>query len=161
MSRTHPRVPEAQALLNPAFGAYLLACGVHAANRAEAHRPLPWPAAFLVLPLVLPEDTRQALPARTSRSLAAWLADHPQQRALFPDRAAALTPYTRASMRTALRHQVLQITGQGLRCPRAPRKAAPDNGTEVADCAKKAAIIGRWLAAVDLATAFRLLGVRP
>ncbi|WP_371779141.1 three component ABC system middle component [Streptosporangium subroseum] len=161
MPSTRYRAIEAAALFNPVFGAYILTCAVNAAIKAEAGQPLSWPSAFLVLPLVLPEDTRADLPVKASRSMAAWLADHPQHRALFPQRAAHLTEYTRASLRTGVRHGALQITAQGIRCPRSPRKPSIDHGSEVVDCAKKAILVGRWLAVVNSATAFTLLGVRP
>lgn len=155
------RLPEAQALLNPAFGAYLLACGIHAAGKTGARSPLPWPSAFLVLPFVLPADTRADLPTKASRTMAAWLTEHPYHQAAFADRAAELTDYTRASLRTGLRHRAVEITGHGLRCPRALGPAGAEHGSEVADCARRAALVGRWLAMTEPVTAFTLLGVRP
>lgn len=161
LSGTRYRSPEVAALFNLAFGAYLLACAANAAAKVEAGQMLSWPSTFLVLPLILPGDSRSDLPTKASRSMAAWLADYPQHRAVFPQRAAHLTEYTRGSLRTAVRHGVLQITVQGIRCPRSPRKPSLDHGSEVIDCATKAALIGRWLAVVDSTTAFTLLGVRP
>lgn len=157
---TNHRVPEAQALLNTAFGAYLLATSVHAATK-KAGRPLPWPSAFLVLPFVLPADTRKDLPTQAVHSMPAWLTEHPQHQAAFAQRATALTDYTRASLRTAVRHQALEITEAGLRCPRTPKAASAAPSEEVADCARRAGLVGRWLAVVDPALAFNLLGVRP
>lgn len=159
MASTH-RVPEAQALFNPAFGAYLLACSIHAATKTAARAPLPWPSAFLVLPLVMPADSRADMPARASRTMAAWLTEYPQHQAAFAERAAVLTAYSRASLRTAVRHRAVEVVDQGLRVVRAPRNPV-DLGAEIADCARRAQLVGRWLAAVDLATAFTLLGVRP
>ncbi|MET9977632.1 three component ABC system middle component [Streptomyces microflavus] len=154
------RVPEAQALLNTAFGAYLLATSVHAATK-KAGRPLPWPSSFLVLPFVLPADTRKDLPTQAVYSMSAWLNDHPRHQAAFAERAAALTEYTRASLRTAMRHQAIEVTADGLLCPRTPKPAASAGSEEVADCARRAGLVGRWLAAADPALAFNLLGVRP
>ncbi|MFD0119593.1 three component ABC system middle component [Streptomyces sp. NPDC058320] len=157
---TNHRVPEAQALLNTAFGAYLMATSVHAATK-KAGRPLPWPSAFLVLPFVLPVDTRKDLPAQAVHSMSAWLTEHPQHQAAFAQRAAALTDYTRASLRTAVRHHALEVTASGLRCPRTPKAVSAAASEEVADCARRAGLVGRWLAVVEPALAFNLLGVRP
>jgi hypothetical protein len=157
---TNQRVPEARALLNTAFGAYLLATSVHAATK-KANRPLPWPSAFLVLPLVLPTDTRKDLPTQAVHSMSAWLTEHPQHQAAFAARAAALTDYTRASLRTAVRHHALEVTAAGLHCPRPPKAASQAPNEEVADCARRAGLVGRWLAVVEPALAFNLLGVRP
>lgn len=155
----HRNVFEAQALFNPAFGAYLLANGINAAVK-KAEKPLPWPSAFLILPFVLPADTRSSLPAKSTVTLQAWAHDHPRQRAAFAERAAALTGYTRASLRTAMRHRAIDVTSSGLICPRIP-KSASAAGEEVADCARAAALVGRWLAVTDLTRAFTALGVRP
>lgn len=53
---TTTQLPEAAALLNPAFGAYILShsAAAYAAAATEPQAHLPWPSAFLVLPLVLP-----------------------------------------------------------------------------------------------------------
>ncbi|MER5358382.1 three component ABC system middle component [Streptomyces sp. NPDC002785] len=157
---TNHRVPEAQALLNTAFGAYLLATSVHAATK-KAGRPLPWPSAFLVLPFVLPADTRKDLPTQAVHSMSAWLTEHPQHQAVFAHRATALADYTRASLRTAVRHHALTVTGAGLRTPRTPKPASAAPSEEVADCARRAGLVGRWLAVADPSLAFNLLGVRP
>ncbi|MEU7082161.1 three component ABC system middle component [[Kitasatospora] papulosa] len=160
MTMTHRRVPEAQALLNTAFGAYLLATSVHAAAK-KSEEPLPWTSAFLVLPFVLPTDTRNDLPTQAVHSMSAWLTEHPQHRAAFAERAAALTNYTRASLRTALRHHALSVTRGALHCPRAPKPASAAPSEEVADCARRAGLVGRWLAVVEPTQAYNLLGVRP
>ncbi|WP_369125555.1 three component ABC system middle component [Catenulispora rubra] len=154
------RAPEAQALFNTAFGAYLLSTGVHAATK-KAGRPLPFPNAFLILPLVLPPDSRGDLPVQAVYSLSAWLTDHPRHQAAFAQRAVALTDFTRASLRTAVRHAAIEVTATGLRCPRAPRAASTAESEEVADCARRAGLVGRWLAVVDPVLSFTLLGVRP
>ncbi|MEC4571068.1 three component ABC system middle component [Streptomyces virginiae] len=151
---------EAQALFNPAFGAYLLASAVNTATK-KAKRPLPWPSAFLILPLVLPTDTRDSLPGKFTVTLSAWAHENPRLQAGFAERAAALTAYTRTSLRTAMRHQAIDVTPGGLVCPRTPKPPSAAPGEEVADCARAAALVGRWLAVTDPPRAFTALGVRP
>ncbi|MEU9031907.1 three component ABC system middle component [Streptomyces sp. NPDC048383] len=153
------RSPEAQALLNPAFGAYLLASSVHAAE-SKAGQPMPWPSAFLVLPLVLPAKARNSLPGKSTLSLMAWADNNPLQQAAFAERAISLTGLTRMSLRMAVRHQAVEVTPLGLRCPRKPR-SAPAVGPEVTECARAAALVGRWLAVTDPHRAYTALGVRP
>ncbi|MFF4277148.1 three component ABC system middle component [Streptomyces sp. NPDC001536] len=153
------RSAEAQALLNPAFGAYLLAHSIYAAQRKKG-QPMPWPSAFLVLPLVLPAKARDSLPGNSTVSLMAWADKNPLQHAAFAERAVSLTNLTRMSLRMAMRHQAVEVTPLGLRCPRKPM-TAPDFGQEVAECARAAALVGRWLAATDPHRAYTALGVRP
>ncbi|MFF5414620.1 three component ABC system middle component [Streptomyces albidoflavus] len=157
---SHRNVSETQALFNPAFGAYLLASAVSAATK-KAERPLSWPSAFLVLPLVLPTDTRDSLPGKSTVTLTAWANDNPRLQAAFAERAAALTTYTRTSLRTAMRHHAIDVTPAGLSCPRTPKPPSAAPGEEVADCARAAALVGRWLAVTDPIRAFTTLGVRP
>jgi len=154
-------LPEAAALFNPAFGAYLLAAAAGAHHRA-GNTPLPYLSSFLVLPLVLPPDSRTALPRDTRTSLTAWLARNPQLRASYPTRAAALTAYTRTCHRFALRQGTYGVDSTGIvlerRLPSLPRTGRHD---ETAQCTTAAALVGRWLAATPTATAFTLLGVTP
>ncbi|MFJ6438760.1 three component ABC system middle component [Streptomyces sp. NPDC091416] len=157
---SHRNMSEAQALFNPAFGAYLLASAVNAATK-RAQQPLPWPSAFLILPLALPTDTRESLPTKSTVTLTAWANNHPRLQAAFAERAAALTTYTRTSLRTAMRHHAIDVTPAGLICPRAPKPPSAAPGEEVADCARAAALVGRWLAVTDPTRAFTTLGVRP
>ncbi|MGW1093948.1 three component ABC system middle component [Streptomyces sp. NPDC002596] len=153
------RSPEAQALLNPAFGAYLLASSIYAAE-SKAGQPMPWPSAFLVLPLVLPATARNSLPVKSTVSLMAWVHKNPLQQAAFAERAISLTDHTRISLRMAVRHQAVEVSPLGLSCPRKPRPA-PGFGQEVAGCTRAAALVGRWLAVTDPTRAYTALGVRP
>ncbi|WP_328952529.1 DUF6521 family protein (plasmid) [Streptomyces sp. NBC_00184] len=156
----HRSTLEARALFNPAFGAYLLATSIHAAAK-KAHTPMPWPSVFLVLPLVMPADTRSSLPAKSTVTLMAWANANPRQQAAFAERAAALTDYTRASLRTAMRHRAIEVTADNLNCFRTPKPPSAAPGTEVAECARAATLVGRWLATTDPARTFTVLGVRP
>ncbi|MFD9535792.1 three component ABC system middle component [Streptomyces sp. NPDC060010] len=153
------RSAETQALLNPAFGGHLLASSIYAAQ-SKREGLMPWPSAFLVLPLVLPAKARSTLPGNSTVSLMAWANENPLQQAAFAERAISLTGLTRMSLRMAMRHQIVEVTALGLRCTRKPRQA-PGFGPEVADCAHAAALVGRWLAVTDPNRAFTALGVRP
>lgn len=153
------RSAETQALLNPAFGAYLLAHSIYAAQ-GKRGQPMPWPSAFLVLPLVLPAKARNSLPGNSRVSLMAWAHENPLQHGAFAERAISLTSLTRMSLRMAMRHQAVEVTPLGLRCPQRP-KAAPGFGQEVTECARAAALVGRWLAVTDPHRAYTALGVRP
>lgn len=165
MTATHTsQLPEAAALLNPAFGAYILShsAAAYAAAATESEAHLPWPSAFLVLPLVLPPDSRRALPRDTRTQLAGWLADNTMIRAAFPQRAPALHAYTQGCIRFGIHHGTLALTGGGLRATRKPVKPESSQpADEAATCVRAAVLVGRWFAATDTATLFTLLGVRP
>ncbi|WP_328678007.1 MULTISPECIES: three component ABC system middle component [unclassified Streptomyces] len=156
------QLPEAAALFNPAFGAFVLAHCVAAHMAAGPSLPLPFPSTFLVLPLVLPPDTRSALPRDVRTPLSGWLADNPVLRASFPRRAVSLTEYTRIAERFGIRHGAFVVRSGGLIVESQPRRPnASAHGAELVECTRKAALVGRWLASMNPATAFTLLGVRP
>lgn len=164
MTTLRPALPESAALLNPAFGAYVLAhcAAAYSAASTSSEQVLPWPTAFLVLPLVLPPDSRRALPRDIRTSLAGWISEQPMVRAAFPQRAPALRGYTQDSIRFGVRHGALTLTRGGVQAMRKPATPRPrDHGDEAATCVRAATLVGRWLAATDPATVFTLLGVRP
>jgi hypothetical protein len=143
-------------LLNPALLAGLLAGAARDYDSSGAG--IPWPLAFLVLPLVLHRPTRTALPRDTRTHLSTWIRREPVLRAGFPERAASMVPRTREGIRFGLRASVLSIDGANLI---GHLTAEPSLG-ELRQLVRSARLIGRWLAKSDRAsTAFALLGVAP
>jgi hypothetical protein len=150
-----PRIPAT--MLNPALLAVVQSAAAHAYERG-GERPMPWPMAFVVVPLVLHHPTRTALPRDTRTHLSTWIARNPLLRAGFPRRAAALAPAAREGMRFGLRHGVLSVNAGGLSGTIRPDAAHGELGELIA----KASLVGRWLAKSDQpSTAFALLGVAP
>jgi hypothetical protein len=143
--------------LNPA----LLAAIESAAARSHG-RPMPWPAIFLLAPMVLHRPTRDALPASAATHLSTWVARDPILRAGFPHRAKALVPAASEGLRFGLRHGVLTL-GQGGALTGTVRSTNVQDGDEELQALLRAAEkAGRWLGKVEhISTAFALLGVRP
>lgn len=165
MTAWSQRPTEERALLNPAFCGMLLwqASGGYA---TIANTGLAVEAAFLVLPLVLHRETREALPAAITTSLAVWLDQHPLIRARFPQRAQTLVPFSQEALLFGGLHGLL-LFANGFVTPEAARRkvvnAVLKTGTdEVRACAKKAEFIGRWFAKAGTpATIMALMGVKP
>lgn len=149
--------PQVEAtLLNPALLAVLLAASARDYEAAESR--MPWPVAFLVLPLVLHRPTRSALPRDTRTHLSTWIRREPVLRAGFPARAAAMVPLTREGIRFGLRAGVLRLEGATLTGHLPIDRPAGELGQLLG----KASLVGRWIAKTDQAsTAFALLGVAP
>jgi hypothetical protein len=63
------RPPIVAAMLNPALIAAILATAANGYHK-ESDRALPWPLAFVIVPLVLHRGTREALPTSTRTHLA-------------------------------------------------------------------------------------------
>jgi hypothetical protein len=143
-------------LLNPALIALLIS---EAAQEYERQaEPMSWPLAFLIPPLVLHRPTRDALPRDTRTHLSTWISRQPVLRAGFPDRAAAMVPLARESLRFGLRNGVLEASGGKVRG--LTIRTAPPGDLRI--LVGKAGLVGRWLARTDQpSTVFALFGVRP
>jgi hypothetical protein len=149
-----PRIPAT--MLNPALIAAVESVAASEYARS-AGRPMTWPVAFLVAPLVLHRSTREALPRSTTTHLTNWVTREPLLRAGFPLRASALVPSVREGLRFGVRHQVLSLENGELHGTLRP----PTTTTTERDALlKSAGLVGRWLAKIENpSTAFALLGV--
>lgn len=165
MTTWSQRPGEERALLNQGFCGMLLwqASGGY---QAIANDGLPIEVAFLVLPLVLHRETREALPTGVSTSLPVWLDQHPLVRARFPDRARMLAAFTREALLFCGVHGFLVFSSSLVSAPAARRRTVnavlKTSSDEVRACAKKAEFVGRWIAKAGTPrTIMALFGVRP
>lgn len=150
------------AMLNPALLAALTAAAASEYERAEG-KPMPWPLAYLVAPLVLHRGTREALPRTTRTHLGNWVSQNPVIHAGIPARAQSLAELVREGLRFGIAHGLLQLDEQGRLTGHlaAPKKRAAAPG-EVDHILAKAGLVGKWFAKIDQpATAFAVLGVAP
>jgi hypothetical protein len=160
------RVIEEAHLFNPAFGVTLLAEAVDD-FRKKAKRPLPFAVAFLVLPIVLHEATRTALPKSTLTALLPWVQDHREQLVGFALRVNQLRNITREAVLFALQHDILAINEEGDLVIGASRKTATEARTplftdEARECVERSGFLGRWFAATGTtANIYSAWGVAP
>lgn len=158
MTAWEDRPQVAAIMLNPALCSVLLSESARA-YAGQANAPaMPFPLAFVVLPLVLHRPSRQALPRDTRTYLTAWLGRHPVVRAGFPGRAQALVGHTREALRFGERSGVLSMTGAGVQ---GQVDATKVNDAFTRELAKASRLAGRWFAlAGPVPTVFQALGVR-
>jgi hypothetical protein len=157
------RPPEIAHLFNPAFCGLMLREGV--LGYMEVHPGgLPYPLAFLLLPIVLHKSTRESLPSTTATKMHPWIQQHQEARVGFSERCAAVTAYTREAILFAADANLLTFSQAGtLQAPRLRLRRLPwPNDSESATCRQRARFVGRWLAgAGNNATIFAMWGVRP
>ncbi|BCT67391.1 three component ABC system middle component [Nitrosospira sp. NRS527] len=159
------RTLEERTLLNPAFCSTLL---WHAARGREAggKELLSIEETFVVLPLVLPASTREALPGAITTSLPVWLAENPIEQRRIAERAKALLPFTRTALTFGAMHGLLRLEGTrvmpSIDSGKVVKKVLKQASEEVRNCALKAEFVGKWFGkAGSSSTVLALLGVRP
>jgi len=136
---------EHRTLLNPAFLSVIVAEAA-SGYRAETDRPLPFALAFLAVPIVLHEPTREALPT-IATSMYAWLDREPQARVYIPPLARQFVPHTREAVRFGVRRGALEFAAGGALT--ALTLNTPERNTQTTDlrrCRTRARFTGRWLA---------------
>jgi hypothetical protein len=159
------RSREEKALLNPAFCSNLL---WHAAlgHFKEGNSGLSFEEAFLVLPIILHEKTRNHLPRTAQTSLAVWLAENQLQRSSIILRAKSLVKHTKEALMFGGRYGLLRIE-QGVIYAETNKsriiiKTLSKSSEEVRTCAKKAQFLGKWFdKAGNSSTVLAMIGVRP
>jgi hypothetical protein len=165
MNSGSPRSQEEANLFNPPFCSLLLTLAVADYVRT-AGQGMPYPLAYLILPIVLHKPTRDALPLRTTKSLSSWLEENQEMKVSFAERAISLGDFIRAALIFSCTHNCLAFSDDGLLVVRTkPRGLAPyqNNATEeVRDCIARSQFLGRWMAtAGEFSTVMALWGVRP
>ncbi|MBA5605380.1 hypothetical protein H3H36_08405 [Duganella sp. FT3S] len=156
---------EERALLNPAFCASLI-WHFAATGEVAGNRPLTLAEAFLVLPIILPKYSREALPRTYRTSLATWIDENPSFQATLAVRARAMVPYTKEALIFGGTRQFIQVSIEAVSAnanwKRQTGRASRQSSPETQACLKKAAFLGNWFLETGASnTVLALLGVRP
>jgi hypothetical protein len=160
------RVVEEANLFNPAFCAVLLAKAAEDFTK-KTQQPLPFPLAFLVLPVVLHHGTRAALPGSTVSSLLTWIQEHREQLVNFSGRVQSLRSITREAILFGTQHETLAIADSGSIAVGSRKQSATEKRTglftdEARECVDRAGFLGRWFAAAGTpATIYSAWGIAP
>jgi hypothetical protein len=157
------RPVEVANLLNPAFCAILLSDAA-SGYQTEDEGGMPYPLAFLVLPLVLHQRTRDALPKTVRTRMHVWLQDRPELRVGFAARVRSLVPYTKEALQFAMRSDVVRISASGTLIAGAATigESSWSSDSEPRACRQRSQLLGRLLArAGDASTIYVMWGIRP
>lgn len=162
MKQWRYRPVEEANLFNPAFCGELLRRAIAYYNATSQSR-FPYPLSFLVLPIVLHRQTREAI-SPNNRQLHVWLQNNQNVRVGFAERAKSLVPITNEALNFLLQTNSAVIDERAnialLRQPKTINNAYGDE--EIRDCFQKAAIVGRWFArAGNAGNIYTMWGVKP
>ncbi|WP_287373668.1 three component ABC system middle component [Prosthecochloris sp.] len=168
MTAWHERAHEERHLLNPAFCSVLLwQAGKGSFENFNSPRiSLSFNEAFLILPLVLHQKTRNSLPSRLISSFPVWINDNPLVVESLPQLASSLVPYTKAAIIFGETGELFRFKGDEMLIilEREPdiRAMVRKTSNEVQQCMKKAHFLGKWFTHTGSPeTIFTLLGIRP
>jgi hypothetical protein len=164
MTEWSNRPQEQRALLNPAFCAALL--WYAAQERKGTGQFLSFEECFLVLPLVLPASTRDALPSTAATSIPVWLEAHPLEQRRLVTRSRLMVPFTRAAIQFGASRGAIRIENGLLmaseRWKSKVKSFTQNSSDEVRACAGKSRFISKWfLKTGSPTTVLTILGVRP
>lgn len=144
------RAFEDRALFNPAFCAALIFEFVKEYERARKSGA-PMPLAFCALTIALHPKTRRLLPKTTLTSLYDWIENTSEVLIEFGQKAKALSPYLKESIRFSIIHSTLQIDHQGnLRIGSEKANFTPKTlegkTADTRECVITTRMLGRWFA---------------
>jgi hypothetical protein len=163
MKNWENRPVEAANLFNPTFcGEIIRLCAKSYAT--EADTPFPYLLSFMVLPVILYEDIRTHMNARSYSFLHVWLQDHPYLRINFSERVRQLTPITQESLCFLLQIGALTLTEDGRLVANDYRRkgVSSQKSPKMKDFYSKAEVLGKWFArAGEVSTIYVMWGIRP
>lgn len=165
MKAWHKRPIEEAHLLNPAFCCVTLTSSIISYGSVE-DAGMPFPLAFMILPIVLHKPTRDLLPRDTRTSFPAWIQNNAAARVLFYERVVSVKPYTREALTFGLIHSWLAIQEKGnlhhIINETDVKKSSKTLNDEAKECVLRADFLGKWLALAGSAqTVMTLWGIRP
>ena len=154
MREWNQRPKEVKYLFNPAFCGRVLYAMV-AEYQKNTSRALPFPLVYLILPLVLPKQTRERISSKTQ--LMNWVQANQALMYNYGKRANDLISITNEALELMLQ------TGKNLRETQEKYSSKTKFiDSEVSDCLNKAEHVARWFASAGkVETIYFCLGVRP
>ena len=158
------RPPEEASNFNPAFCGELIYCMVQEFHKV-CREPLNFAVAFLILPLVLHEQTRDSLPRKANTAFAGWVSDNTPSLAKLPKRVNYLRHISREALLFGLSCKILAIENGGIvpgpkKIRSASKLSATTNDTDQAR--KSSCLLGRWFATQATQSAvLQGMGVMP
>ncbi len=158
--------PEVANLLNPAFCGQVVVRTVKSYLAESRGKPMPYPLAFIILPLVLHSRTRQSIKG-TTRHFQVWLNGVQAVKVGLGSRARSLVPYTRQALTFTTQTRALVVSettaaiSLGVKLKTIRSRNFPISN-ETKECLTKADILGKWFARSNSSTTiYASLGLMP
>lgn len=152
-------------LFNPAFCSSILNASVLGYNKVN-NKDMPLPILFMILPIILHDPTRNALPNRVTKSLATWIKENNSIRILFYQRVLSLKPFTEEALMFSILHGWLRISEEGnlrsIKNEKSIDNILKKTEGDLNSYIRHSKFLGRWFASIDAPqTIMALWGIRP
>jgi hypothetical protein len=158
------RSQETAYLFNPPFCCAVLTSAI-GGYLQEDERGMPFPLAYIVLPVILHKKTRENLATSTRTPLAAWMEEHPEVKVQFYERAVAMKSFVGEGILFGIHNNWLTLDKGNLKTSLKSSKIQNiinKSEGEAKVCVLKARLIGKWFAlAGSPETIMALWEVRP
>ena len=155
------RTREIAYLLNPAFCSRLLYATIKEYEKKTTHS-FPFPLVYLILPLVLHKETREAINSRTQ--LPQWVQLNQRLMIGLGRRTKDLVPITNEALEFLLQSKMVYLSDDGTLTASSKRGLSKTRfvNSEITECITKCEHVGRWFANTGkIETIYICLGVRP
>lgn len=150
-------------LLNPAFCGEIIRVVVNEYNK-HSDTKFPYLFSFLILPIILHEETRFRLPKTTRTYIFVWVDENEDLFIEFPSRAKNLVKYTKESLLFLLKYNAIEMnTDASINV--IPYKKIIFSGEEYSeyqDIMKKSKMLGKWLSqSSDVKSIYSFFRITP
>ncbi len=152
-------------LLNPAFCSLTLTAAI-IGFYFQSQKNMPFLMSYLILPIILHQDTRSKLPKRVNTLFAPWIINNYELRINFAERVISTKPFTNEAILMGFNKNLIKIDKDFSIYSPLPQhyiknlEKRLDN--EISEIIHKSYFVGRWLAlSGSTETIMTLLGVRP
>lgn len=147
-------------LLNPAFCGEVIRRCIFAYQKINPSG-FPFQLAFLILPIILNKNIRESLPKSSGKNFVAWIEEHQIIKKDLPNIIKNIVPYSQESIMFLMMYGIIKINENGNFVANPPKEAISEEN-EVAECYKKAKILGKLFAKAGTSQSiFIYLGIKP
>lgn len=158
------RSKEVANLFNPAFCCSVLTSAIIGYNDIKSEG-MPFPIAFMILPIVLHKKTREALPNNTTTTLGNWIQMNNDLKIGFYDRLITMKPFTQEAILFGFKYGWINLNHENF-CSEFQLSKVNSflnhMDGDARECILKSRLLGRWLAKNGSeSTIMYLWGIRP
>lgn len=150
-------------LFNPAFCGEIIRATAKEYNK-HTNSKFPYAFAFIVLPIVLHNDTRKRMPRSIRTYFFVWVEQNDDLFFDFAKRTRSMVKYTKEALSFLLIHNKIQITENAeiIATDENVKKINKEEHQEYNDILKKAQMLGKWLSSTsDIKSIYSFLRITP